>query len=64
MPGKQIINLGYANGWKDGDYNSELVREIREKGGKFEMFNIGRCDNKFVYEDDEKVVIYYVDSSD
>lgn len=64
MPGKQIINLGYANGWKDGDYNSELVREIREKGGKFEEINIGRCDNKFVYEDDEKIVIYYVDSSD
>lgn len=61
---KQIINLGYANGWKDGDSNSKLVKEIRNKGGKFEEISIGRCDKKYVYTDDEKTVIYYVDSSD
>lgn len=61
---KKILNLGYANGWSDDSKNYDIIKSISAKGGVFEHHIIGRCDHKYIYEDDEKVVIYYEDSSD
>lgn len=60
---KEIINLGFENGW--GSTMPQVLRDALDKGFKeVETYNNGRGYHKYKVETDDKILVYSCDSSD
>lgn len=63
-PERNIIDLGYINGWKQGGIEYRLCDMVEEAGYHFQMTSHNERGTDTVYFCEEAGLRYHVDSSD
>ena len=61
---RNMIDLGYANGWHEDSIENRLVDMTRQAGYKFKEVSHNARGTDTVYECSEAGLRYHVDSSD